>query len=268
MYEYQKLSLVILSAIFLSTGVSAQAPTGQNGPNASAKPESPAPSDQGWHIDVTPYLWFAGVHGTAGVQGHDASVHADASDVLSNFNIGFMGVIEPRYNRVLFPADFMWIKLTDNRALPSDVGASSAKAEFKQTIFTPSIGYRIVDTDKIKVDWKMGIRYWHLDSSISLQPPTPNQSFSGSADWVDGISGGKIETVISRKLTVTIGGDAGGGTARSDYQVYGLLGFRVSKKLVLDAAYRYMSVNYRPQNTFVYDMTLSGLILGATWHAK
>src|SRR5262249_43454728 len=42
----------------------------------------------------------------------------------SNFNIGFMGALEPRYNHVLFPTDFMWIKLTDDRALPSDVAAS------------------------------------------------------------------------------------------------------------------------------------------------
>jgi len=266
MKRYQNLCLTICFAIFLSAGLSSPASTAQSVPSASAKPESTAPSDEGWHLDVTPYLWFAGVHGTAGVQGHDASVHADASDVLSNFNIGFMGVVEPRYNRVLFPTDFMWIKLTDNRALPSDVDATSAKAEFKQTIFTPSIGYRLVDAKKIKVDWKMGIRYWHLDSSLSLQPS--GQKVSGSADWVDGVSGGKIETLVARKVIVTIGGDAGGGTSRSDYQVYGLVGFRVARKWTLNAGYRYMSVNYRPESTFVYDMILSGLILGATWNTK
>jgi len=80
--------------------------------------------------------------------------------------------------------------------------------------------------------------------------------------------GGKITALVSRKAIVTIGGDAGGGTARSDYQVYGLLGFRVSQKLILHTGYRYTSVNYRPQGTFLYDMTMSGLILGATWNAK
>jgi len=101
MKRYQNLCLTICFAIFLSVGLSSPASTAQSVPSASAKPESPAPSDEGWHLDVTPYLWFAGGHGTAGVQGHDASIHADASDVLSNFNIGFMGVVEPRYNRVL-----------------------------------------------------------------------------------------------------------------------------------------------------------------------
>ena len=73
---------------------------------------------------------------------------------------------------------------------------------------------------------------------------------------------------ISRKLNVTIGGDAGGGTARSDYQVYGLLGLRVSKKWALHAGYRYMSIDYRPQTTFIYDMNMSGMLLGATWSVK
>ena len=268
MNAYQKLCLSIYVGAFLSLGLFAPALMAQSALNTAPNPENSAPSNEGWHVEVIPYLWFAGVHGTAGVLGHEVSVHADAADVLSNFNIGFMGVVEPRYNRLLFPTDFMWIKLTDNNALPFDEGATSVKAEFKEAIFTPGIGYRIVDAEKIKVDWRMGIRYWHLHSSLTLHPSTLGKSFSDSVDWVDGVSGGKITARVSRKVIVTIGGDAGGGTARSDYQVYGLLGFRVSRKLVLNTGYRYMSVNYRPQGTFLYDMTMSGLILGATWNAK
>ena len=85
---------------------------------------------------------------------------------------------------------------------------------------------------------------------------------------MDGISGGEIDILASRKVIITFCGDAGGGSARSDYEVFGSLGFRIARKWVLDAGYRYMSVNYRPQSTFVYDMTMSGLVLGATWNAK
>src|SRR5215467_14304506 len=236
---FQRLCILICvcAAIFSSSVMFTLGVAAQNASNSSAKPESPGPSDQGWHVDVIPYLWFAGVHGTAGVHGHEVSVHADAADVLSNFNIGFMGVVEPRYNRVIFPVDFMWVKLTDNNALPFDEGATTAKAEFNQTILTPGIGYRILDTDKIKIDGKIGIRYWHLSSSLSLHPSTSANGFSSTADWADGVIGGKIVMRISRKLNVTIGGDAGGGTARADYQAYGLLGFRVSKKWILHAGY-------------------------------
>src|SRR5208337_2426440 len=101
-------------------------------PRASAQTEPPTPkstdapqsnetnTDEGWHVGITPYLWFAGVHGTAGALGHDASVHATFGDIFDYLNIGAMGVVETRYNRVLMPLDFMWMKLSDNKAIPLD----------------------------------------------------------------------------------------------------------------------------------------------------
>ena len=106
MNTYRKLWLSIYVGAFLSFGPFAPALTAQCAPNTTPKPENPAPSNEGWHVDVIPYLWFSGGHGTSGVLGHEASIHADAADVLSNFNIGFMGVVEPRYNRILFSRRF------------------------------------------------------------------------------------------------------------------------------------------------------------------
>jgi len=85
---------------------------------------------------------------------------------------------------------------------------------------------------------------------------------------VDAVAGGKFEILLTPKVVVTVLGDAGGGDARSDYQVAGLLGYRLGRKCVLQAGYRYISVNYRPPSTFVYDMTMSGLVLGATINLK
>ncbi len=48
-------------------------------------PETPTPKTDsqpstvtGWHVGITPYLWFAGVHGTSGALDHDASAHVEA----------------------------------------------------------------------------------------------------------------------------------------------------------------------------------------------
>src|SRR5215469_7990933 len=68
-------------------------------PPPSADPTSSSSSksyDQGWRLDLSPYLWFAGTHGTVGVLGRDASVHASAGDLLSHFNFGLMGASEAR----------------------------------------------------------------------------------------------------------------------------------------------------------------------------
>jgi len=273
--EYKMISARIQKSVLrgfaitlLCWGLFAIGASAQGISDTTAKQESPSSSNDGWHVDVVPYIWFAGVHGTTGVLGHDASIHADFSEVFDYLNLGAMGAVQARYNRVLIPVDFMWIKLSDDKALPIGDEALSVKAEFRQTILTPGIGYRIVDHEKVKVDGLMGARYWHLYSSLRLQPESLGINPSKTANWADAVAGGKITLLVSPKVVLTVGGDAGGATARSDYEAYGILGLRVSKKWLLQAGYRYMSINYRPPSTFVYDVRQSGLVLGATWSVK
>ncbi|MGC1417611.1 MAG: hypothetical protein WA817_20140 [Candidatus Acidiferrum sp.] len=227
-------------------------------------PDPPKPSDEGWHFGIAPYLWFAGVHGTVGALGHEASVHADFSDIFSYFNIGLMFALEPRYNRIVMPFDFMWMKLSDDKALPFDVGPTSVKAKINQVMLAQKIGYRVIDSEKLKVDGLAGFRYWYMGTTLTLQPQVAN-GFYASANWVDAVGGARIQAMLSPKVTLTVLGDAGGGGANSDYQVAGLLGWKF-KRVSLQGGWRYISVNYRPSGgvRFVYDMATSGLILGAT----
>jgi len=48
----------------------------------SPLPDPPQPSDQGWRVSISPYLWLPGLHGTIGALGHDASVHASFGDIF------------------------------------------------------------------------------------------------------------------------------------------------------------------------------------------
>ena len=63
-------------------------------------------------------------------------------------------------------------------------------------------------------------------------------------------------------------GDAGGGGANSDYQVAGVLGYKLGKKLIMQAGRRYLDVNYRGSHSFICDAATSGLILGLTINLK
>jgi hypothetical protein len=232
-------------------------------PSAPPLPSPPQPSDQGWHFSISPYLWLPGLHGTLGARGHDASVHASFSDIFSNFSFALMGAFDPRYNRIVMPLDFMWIRLTNDKASPFDILATSAKVKVNLDVLTQKIGYRVVDAEKFKVDALAGVRYWHAGTTLDLESTVlTNTHFYSSADWVDAVGGARIEVMLSPKLILTIAGDAGGGGANSDYQVAGLIGWKL-KKMILQAGYRYLTVNYRPGST-VCDMTISGLILGAT----
>jgi hypothetical protein len=230
----------------------------------AAPPQStqPKPSEQGWHVSFSPYLWFAGVHGTVGALGHDASVHASFRDLFSYLNIGLMFTAEPRYNRIVMPIDFMWMKLSDDKALPFGMGSTSIKVKVNQDILTQNIGYRVIEGQKFKVDGLAGVRYWHAGNTVTLQPQIGN-GFYASANWVDAVGGATIRAMPSPKVVLTIAGDAGGGCANSDYQIAGLIGWKL-KKFTVHAGWRYLSVNYRPNGSFVYDMTTSGLLLGVT----
>jgi hypothetical protein len=256
---------VALSSLLFSPRSSAQ--TQQSTAPAPVE-ESETNTGDGWHVGITPYLWFAGVHGTVGALGQEASVHASASDVLSKLNIGLMGAVEVRYNRVIIPVDFLWIKLSDDKALPIDVVAASIKSKMTEALLTPKVGYRIVDQRRLKVDAVFGVRYWHLTTDLTLQPTQIGNGFSRSVDWVDAVAGGKFQFALTPKLVVTVLGDAGGGSARSDYQIAGLLGYKVGRKCILQAGYRYLDVNYRPSGGFIYNTATSGLLLGATIDVK
>jgi hypothetical protein len=264
------LTINFLAALSLLVLICAQTAVAQTQTTTTPKTETPSPSDDGWHVGITPYIWFAGVHGTVGALDHEASVHASFGDIFNYLNIGAMATIEPSYNRIVMPFDFLWMKLSDQKSLPFDEGATSVKAKMTETLITQKIGYRFVDSKKVKVDALFGFRYWHLENSLTFQPTQIANGFSRSANWVDGLGGGRIELALSPKLSAVVLGDAGGGSARLDYQVAGLLGYKLSRKVVLLAGYRYLAVDYRPTGNagFIYDVAMPGLVNGATFNVK
>lgn len=254
-----------IGACFFSPLVFAQSTSSPD--TTQAKQANP---NDGLHVEITPYLWFAGVHGTTGALGRQASVDASFSDIFKYFNIGAMGVVEARYNRIIMPLDFMWMKLSDDKGLPlNEVGVQSIKVKMTETILTPRIGYRVADGERVKVDALFGIRYWHLSTDFTLEPQVVN-GFSQSANWVDAVGGGRVRIALNPKTFVAIGGDAGGGSARYDFQAAGFLGYKISRRWILLSGYRYLSVNYKPNGNvqFVCDVDMPGLVFGATFNVK
>src|SRR5262245_53431410 len=129
--------------------------------SAPTSGKAPAAADDGgWHFALSPYLWFAGAHGTVGALGHNASIHASPGDLLSHFNFGLMGAAEARYNRFLLNGDMMWIRLSDDKAIPfAGLGAASADVRVGELVWTSKLGYRLINSEKFKADANVGVRY-------------------------------------------------------------------------------------------------------------
>lgn len=235
----------------------------------AATPATPAPPvgepTSDWHFAVSPYLWLPGVHGTVGAKGHEASIHASPGDLLSHFRFGLMGLVDTRYKRIVMPVDIMWIRLGANNALPLTDEAVNAQVKGQEFILTPKIGYRLVDSQIVKIDALTGFRYWHFGESLRLSTSDTSVKFSSSQNWVDPLVGGRILANLSPKVSVSIGGDVGGWNTGSllDYQFGGVLGYRIKPAVVLQAGYRYLSVDYRNAGTTINVVT-SGVLFGAT----
>jgi hypothetical protein len=239
--------------------------------NAAAK--NPVPSDDGgWHLAVSPYLWLAGTHGTVGVLGREASFKASASDLLSSFRFGLMGVVDARHGRWVMPTDLIWIRLKDDKALPipfPNFPEKTATVKIQEFILTPKVGYRMVDLEKLKFDGLVGFRYWHMGQNLTFTPSKLGVDVSGSQNWVDPLVGARMEAMLAPKVEATIAGDVGGGGVQSQlaYQIAGALGYRIKPKLTLQAGYRYMFFDYRPGGSSI-SIAMSGIMVGATIKLK
>jgi hypothetical protein len=91
----------------------------------------------------------------------------------------------------------------------------------------------------------------------------------GNHQIANSVDGGRSANTISAspKAVVTIMGDAGTGGAKLDYQVAGLLGYKL-KKCMLQVGWRYLDVDYQPGKTALADVAQTGLVLGVTFNVK
>jgi hypothetical protein len=241
--------------------------------DAVPPPAGPTAADNSWHFAVSPYLWFPGVHGTiAGPNGRSLAFRASAGDLLSHFRIGLMGAVEARHKRIVVPIDLMWIRLgADNAVAGPGLGVvTSANITATELLFTPKIGYRVIDKEGLKADVLSGIRFWHFGENLHFNPSLLGLNFNGSQNFVDPLVGGRIQMALSPKIVVNALGDVGGwGTgSQLEYQFAALLGYRIKPALVLQAGYRYLNIDYRRTRGVVFNATTAGVIFGATLTLK
>ncbi|HWY57906.1 MAG TPA: hypothetical protein VNZ03_25815 [Terriglobales bacterium] len=246
-------------------------PTGQSG--SSSNPAGGTGNDNQWHFFVSPYLYFPGIHGTVGAFGRDVAFKASAGDLLSNVRFGIMGAVEARRNRFLTNLDLMYMRLGEDKALPfPNLMANTAKFTANVFILAPKVGYRLINQEKFKADFLTGFRYWYFGENLSFSPSRLGLNFSKSQNWVDPLVGGRIQADLTPKVVTTIAGDVGGwGTgSQLEYQVVGLLGYKLKPKMTLQAGYRYLYFDYEKggRANAIVKTAMSGVVFGATLNLK
>src|ERR1700751_5815744 len=116
-----------------------------------------------------------------------------------------MGTVDVRRKWLLLSADMMWVRLGDSKALPfPNPEATNADIKAGEFIFTPKVGVRLLNRERVKIDALTGIRYWHFSENVRFVPSNLNLNFSASQDWVDPLVGGRVTGVLAPKIVTII----------------------------------------------------------------
>ena len=238
-----------------------------------------------WALQVTPYMWAAGLDGHISPFGPAPTIGVEKSfsDVIDDLNFGGFVKSWGRYDRLVFSGDIMYVDTTDSHdtgplpaftipgvgVIPSG-GNIDAKVDTKQFTATLMGGYRVIDTPQFTLDALGGARFWYISNDVKLTGSLGGISGSVSHDesfgWVDPLVGLRAFLPLTEKLSLQGQADIGGFGAGSDltWSALATVNHVFSEHLSASVGYKVLDVDY-DHNGHVYDTRLSGPVLGMTY---
>ena len=223
-----------------------------------------AASDKGWRFAVTPYLWFAGLNGDVGVGPLTSHVDLSPGDILKALNFGAMAYVEARRQWFVGGVDALYVNLGGAKAIVFRGDTGTFNLKLKETIASPFIGYSVGNATWT-VDIIAATRYWNINADLNVDRANGRSiDVSNGINWWDALGGLRLTGIIVPRLRFTAAGDAGGGGAKSDWQAHADVGYDVSTKWTVGAAYRVIGIDYT-KNNFVLDLHQKGFVLAGTY---
>jgi outer membrane receptor protein involved in Fe transport len=220
---------------------------------------------QEWTHELAPYVWAAGMDGTAGVRGVNADVDASFGDILDNLETGFMGMYRGTRDRFSITVDGVYMGLGATGRGPGDF--VKADLDMDQAALEVDVGYELVERFTVFA----GVRYNDLSVDVEATGPLgESRSVDGSESWVDPVVGAHYSIPFSETWSANLRGDIGGFGVGSDFAWQGIatLRWQSSPGFGVLAAYRYMAMDYesgKGTDAFKYDMSMSGPALGVVF---
>jgi hypothetical protein len=215
-----------------------------------------------WQNEIAIYGWLAGIDGTtkfpAG-SGPDTSV--DASEILDNLNMIFMGGYEGKYGKWSIITDLIYMDIGGSADKPLLLGAKSVDLDIKSWIVNAGVGYELVQSDRGTLSVVGGVRYLGLDVDVNLGIMDNSLvERSGSDGMVDGIIGMRGYLSLSDKWYLPYYADIGAGSSELTWQLFGGVGYRFGWGDIR-LGYRYLSYDL-DDHKVMEDLKLSGPLLG------
>jgi hypothetical protein len=232
-----------------------------------AEPPIVAPVPGGWQFAIAPYLWMSGLEGDVGVGGRTAHIEESFGDILSDLDIGFMGVTEVRNNRFGIFSDVAYAKLSATDRTPYGILANKISTSSTSLMWTLAAEYRVVAQPGANLDVMAGFRLFSIGNSLAFKGgPLDGFDAEKTETWADPIVGLKGNVDLSARLYLTAWGMVGGFGVSSDnvWDVMAGLGYRFNERWSATLGYRAAGVDYE-NDGFTYDTIQHGPFTGVVF---
>ena len=223
-----------------------------------------------WTFQLAPYAWLAGQNGTVATIPPLPPADIDIDfydDIVGNINWALFLVGEARKGRFGIVADVAYVDIELEDPTPGPF-FTLLTSRTESWIVSAAGLYRLAENQGTFLDLIGGVRYWSVDSTLTLQEGVlPSRSASNTEDWFDPIVGLKgLSPLGDSRFFVSgfllLGGFGAGSDFMWDANLN--LGYQWTETFSTVLGYRYMDVDYE-DGSFLYDIAQDGLILGLSW---
>ena len=224
---------------------------------AAANAQGAAAAPDRWTVELTPYLWAAGLDGTTAADGAGSEIDTDYKFFsLDNLDFALGTAVEAHKGRWGMLGDAMYVEFSDafDRAPNSEVEVSGGVFDM--------VGSMAAANGR-PLELLFGLRYVALKATVDIAP-VPRATARES--WLDPLVGLRYTHTFNERWSVALRGDIGGFGVASDLatNVSAMFGWHINDKLTLRAGYRMLQMDFDGDD-LVLDATLQGYVFGASW---
>ncbi len=231
-----------------------------------AGPKAARAADEGWKVELAPYMWMINVSGDVTIKGYPTSTSMNFHDIWDSLDFAGEVHLEVWKGRWALFFDPTYLKTTQGanlESVPVTVKSEVAMVEFGGI-------YRLIDNHLdqsskriVALELLAGGRYNSLKGTLEL--PTGHQP-EARQEWVDPFAGGRVRWDFLPGLELILRSDIGGFGLGSKvaWNSSLLLQYKPTDWLGLVVGYRYLYMDYEDgsgHDEFKYDVTLQGPIV-------
>ena len=220
----------------------------------NATSDAVSAQEEDWEFTLSPYMWAAGLSGTASLGPLEAEVDASFSDILDALEIGAMVDFRLEKGRWALQSNLVWADLANEET------RRFTKTQIEAGMWIVELDGHYKVTENLEV--LAGIRYYDIDIDADLTGLV-TASAGGDDTWVDPIVGAVLSVPLTDRWSFMTRGDIGGFGLGSDlaWQWEGVFDYRFGESNSLVLGWRHLDWDY-DENRLGLDTYMTGPVAG------